>query len=124
MPSIRVVVADDAADLREVVRMLLELEDDFEVVAEARTGAEAVELSELHQPDLVVLDVAMPVMDGMAALCRLRTVAPSARVVMFSAYDSASTVAQAAELGAAGYIDKGSGMVDLVCQLRQLCPPS
>ena len=123
MPAIRVLVADDAPDLRVVVRLLLDMEDDFVVVAEAGTGAEAVELSRQHQPDLIVLDLAMPVMDGLTALARLREVAPRAKVVMFSAYDTRSTVDEARDLGAAGYIDKGRGMVDLVGQLREICLP-
>jgi DNA-binding NarL/FixJ family response regulator len=124
MPAIRVLVADDAADLRGVVRMLLEMEDDFEVVAEAGTGVEAVQLSEMHQPDLIVLDLAMPVMDGLTALGELRTVAPAAKVVMFSAHDTPSTLDEARDLGAVGYIDKGSGMVDLVGRLRSICLPA
>lgn len=123
MPTIRVLVADDADDLRVVVRMLLDLEDDFQVVAEAGTGAEALELSRLHQPDLIVLDLAMPVMDGLTALARLRDEVPAAKVVMFSAYDTAAALDQARDLGAAGYIDKGSGMVDLAGQLREIYAP-
>ncbi|MFL6140123.1 MAG: response regulator transcription factor [Frankiaceae bacterium] len=121
MPAIRVLVADDAPDLRGVVRMLLDLEDDFEVVAEAGTGLEAVQLSEEHQPDLIVLDLAMPVMDGLTALDELRTVAPEAKVVMFSAHDAPSTLDEARDRGAVGFIDKGSGIVDLAGHLRRIC---
>ena len=124
MTAIRVLVADDAADLRGVVRMLLDLEDDFEVVAEAGTGLEAIELSRVHRPDLIVLDLAMPVLDGLRALGELRTVVPDAKVVMFSAYDSPSTIARARDLGAAGYIDKGDGIVDLPGRLREICLPA
>jgi DNA-binding NarL/FixJ family response regulator len=123
MSSIRVVVADDAADLRGVIRMLLDLEDDFEVVGEARDGGEAVRLSAEHQPDLVVLDVAMPVLDGLAALEHVRAAAPAAKVVMFSADDSATVIDRARESGAAGYIDKATGVVDLVERLRKVCLP-
>ena len=110
MSAIRVLVADDASDLRGVVRMLLDLEEDFEVVAEASTGLEAVQLSEQHQPDLIVLDLAMPVMDGLTALSELRTVAPAA-------------LDEARDRGAVGYIDKGSGIVDLAGHLRRICLP-
>jgi DNA-binding NarL/FixJ family response regulator len=123
MPAIRVLVADDASDLRGVVRMLLDLEDDFEVVAEAGTGVEAVRLSREHQPDLIVLDLAMPVMDGLTALTELRAVAPEAKVVMFSAHDAPSKLEEARDRGAVGFIDKGSGMVDLVGRLRSICLP-
>ena len=120
MPAIRVLVVDDADDLRGLVRILLDLEDDFEVVAEAGTGAEGVQLTRDLQPDLVVLDVAMPEMDGLNALSKMRVAAPQAKVVMFSAYDSAATVAEARQLGAAGYIDKTTGVVDLVGRLRDI----
>jgi DNA-binding NarL/FixJ family response regulator len=119
--AIRVLVVDDAVDLRGIIRILLDLEDDFDVVAEASTGAEAVQLSRELQPDLVVLDVAMPGMDGLDALSEMRHVAPGAKVVMFSAHDNARTVDSARQRGAAGYIDKTTGVVDLVGRLRQIC---
>jgi DNA-binding NarL/FixJ family response regulator len=119
--AIRVLVVDDAVDLRGIIRILLDLEDDFDVVAEASTGAEAVRLSRELQPDLVVLDVAMPGMDGLDALSEMRHVAPEAKVVMFSAHDNANTVACARQRGAAGYIDKTTGVVDLVGRLREIC---
>jgi DNA-binding NarL/FixJ family response regulator len=119
--AIRVLVVDDAVDLRGIIRILLDLEDDFDVVAEASTGAEAVRLSRELQPDLVVLDVAMPGMDGLDALSEMRHVAPEAKVVMFSAHDNARTVDSARQRGAAGYIDKTTGVVDLVGRLRQIC---
>lgn len=121
---IRVLVADDADDLRGLLRLVLELEDDFVVVAEAATGDEAVRLCQEHQPDLVVLDIAMPVMDGLDALVGMRTVAPGSKVVMFSAYDSSQLAQAAADRGAAGYIDKTSGVVDLVGRLRDICLPA
>jgi len=71
MPQVhRVLVADDVADLRELVTLSLERSGRFEVVAEARNGAEAVALAERHRPDLCLLDMAMPVMDGLEALLR------------------------------------------------------
>jgi DNA-binding NarL/FixJ family response regulator len=123
MSTIRVLVVDDAVDLRGIIRILLDLEDDFDVVAEASSGAEAIELSRQLQPDLVVLDVAMPEMDGLDALSQMRLVAPDAKVVMFSAHDSADKVDSARERGAAGYIDKTTGVVDLVGRLREICLP-
>jgi DNA-binding NarL/FixJ family response regulator len=123
MAAIRVLVVDDAVDLRSIIRILLDLEEDFDVVAEASTGAEAVQLSRELQPDLVVLDVAMPGMDGLDALSEMRVVAPEAKVVMFSAHDNACTVDTARQRGAAGYIDKTTGVIDLVGRLRAICLP-
>lgn len=124
MSVIRVLVADDADDVRALVRMLLDVEDDFEVVAEASTGDEAVRLAREFQPDVIVLDVSMPVLDGIAAISGLRAAAPNAKIVMFSAYDSATTMEKALERGAAGFVVKGGGVVDLVGQLREIVLPA
>jgi DNA-binding NarL/FixJ family response regulator len=122
-PPIRVLLVDDAADIRVLLKLVLEFDDDFVVVAEAGNGEEAVQLCEQHQPDLVVLDVAMPVMDGMDALQQLRQVSPRTKVVMYSAYDSGWLAERARGFGAAGYIDKTAGVVDMVGQLRSICQP-
>jgi DNA-binding NarL/FixJ family response regulator len=121
---IRVLLADDAADIRGLLKLVLEFDDEFVVVAEAGNGEEAIRLCAEHQPDLVVLDIAMPVMDGMDALQQLRAVAPDAKVVMYSAYDSGWLAERAKGFGAAAYIDKTAGIVDLVGQLRSICQPA
>jgi DNA-binding NarL/FixJ family response regulator len=122
-PPIRVLLVDDAADLRVLLKLVLELDAEFVVVAEAANGEEAVRLSQEHQPDLIVLDVAMPVMDGLDALQQLRQVSPSTKVVMYSAYDSGWLAERARGFGAAAYIDKTAGIVDMVGQLRSICQP-
>jgi len=121
---IRVLLVDDAADIRVLLKLVLEFDDEFVVVAEAANGEEAIRLSEEHQPDLVVLDIAMPVMDGMDALQQLRLVAPQTKVVMYSAYDSGWLAERARGFGAAAYIDKTAGVVDMVGQLRSICQPA
>ncbi|BEP12580.1 hypothetical protein acdb102_08910 [Acidothermaceae bacterium B102] len=121
---IRVLLVDDAADIRVLLKLVLEFDDEFVVVAEAANGEEAIRLSAEHQPDLVVLDIAMPVMDGMDALQQLRLVAPQTKVVMYSAYDSGWLAERARGFGAAAYIDKTAGVVDMVGQLRSICQPA
>jgi DNA-binding NarL/FixJ family response regulator len=123
-PAIRVLLADDAADIRGLLKLVLEFDAEFVVVGEAGNGEEAVRLCAEHQPDLVVLDIAMPVMDGMDALKQLRQVAPLAKIVMYSAYDSGWLAERARGFGAAAYIDKTAGVVDLVGQLRSICQPA
>ena len=120
---IRVLVVDDADDIRVLLKLVLEFDAEFTVVAEAANGEDAVRLSAEHQPDLVVLDVAMPVMDGMDALQQLREVSPRTKVVMYSAYDSGWLADRARGFGAAAYIDKTAGVVDMVGQLRSICQP-
>jgi DNA-binding NarL/FixJ family response regulator len=123
-PEIRVLVVDDAPDIRGLLKLVLELDSEFRVVAEAANGEEAVRLTAELQPDLVVLDIAMPVMDGMDALRQLREVSPKTKVVMYSAYDSGWLAERARGFGAVAYIDKTDGVVDLVGRLRSICQPA
>jgi CheY-like chemotaxis protein len=82
----RVLVVDDDADLRFLLRMVLDREGESVVVAEASNGHEAIEAAAEHRPDVIVLDQAMPLMSGLEAIPELRTAAPDARIVMYSAY--------------------------------------
>jgi YesN/AraC family two-component response regulator len=119
--SVRVVLVDDALEIRELLRFMLSRERDFTVVAEAADGAEGVQAVIDTQPDLVLLDVAMPVMDGLEALRLIRVECPTAVVVMFSAFgDPTHHAREAVRLGAHGYIRKGDTLVGLTDQLRAL----
>jgi len=82
----RVLVVDDDADLRMLLKMVLDRDGISEVVAEAVNGREAIDAAREHQPDVIVLDQSMPVMSGTEAIPSLREVVPSARIVMYSAY--------------------------------------
>jgi DNA-binding NarL/FixJ family response regulator len=119
-PRDRVLVVDDAANLRELLTILLDIEDDFEVVGTAADGQQAVAAAERLQPDIVLLDLAMPVMDGLQALPLLRTHLPKARIVIFSGFEHAALAAEALEAGADAYIEKGTSVTALVAQLRAL----
>lgn len=101
------VVADDSEDIRELVRASLHAYGDFEVVGEAGTGAEAIELVRDLEPDVVILDLSMPGLGGLAVLPDMRAAAPDTRVVVFSAFDREEFGAHAASLGAQGYGVKG-----------------
>lgn len=83
----RVVIADDVEDIRLLVRVALTSSGAFDVVAEAADGEEVVDLTREHQPDLVVLDLSMPRMDGLEALPHILRAAPAARVVVLSGHD-------------------------------------
>jgi DNA-binding NarL/FixJ family response regulator len=116
----RVLVVDDAANLRELLTVLLEVEDDFEVVAAVGDGAQALTKAEELEPDIVLLDIAMPVMDGFAALPELRRRLPDASIVIFSAFEQREKAERALSQGADIYIEKGTSVVNLVSQIREL----
>ena len=116
---IRVVLVDDADDLRLLVRMALDREADFVIVAEASDGESGVAAVAAHKPHLVLLDIAMPVMDGLQALTLIREESPGSIVVMLSAFTGSSgAVDRARALGAHGYIEKGHGVPAMIADLR------
>ena len=115
---IRVVLVDDSADLRLLVRLALEREADFTIVAEAPDGDSGVAAVAAHKPHLVLLDIAMPVMDGLQALTLIREESPGSIVVMLSAFTGSSgAIDRAMALGAHGYIEKG-GVEEMIAELR------
>jgi DNA-binding NarL/FixJ family response regulator len=116
----RVLVVDDAANLRELLTVLLDVEDDFEVVGTAADGVQALEKAESLKPDIVLLDLAMPVMDGLQALPGLRERLPGSRIVIFSGFEHEALAREALAAGADAYIEKGTSVMQLVARLRQL----
>ncbi|WP_047221534.1 response regulator transcription factor [Protofrankia symbiont of Coriaria myrtifolia] len=119
--AVRVVVADDADGVRDLVCLLLDMEPDFVIVGRARDGAEAIEIVSRTDPDLVLLDVAMPVMDGLTALPVIRRTVPRARVVIFTGFSERALGEQASTLGAHALIEKGLAIDSLVDRLRDVC---
>ena len=113
-------VVDDAASLRELLTVLLEAEDDFVVVGTAANGLQAIAEARTLQPDLVLLDLAMPVMDGLEALPELRAALPHARIVIFSGFEHEALARQALDAGADDFIEKGMSVTHLVARLREL----
>lgn len=108
--GLRVVLVDDVVDLRLLLRSLMAEYPGIEVVGEAGDGREAIKVVERTQPDLVVIDLNMPVMDGMAALPELRRVAPDARLVVLSAIPRALDPG-AIEAGAMAYVEKSAASI-------------
>jgi len=116
---IRVVIADDAVGLRGLLRAVLSRQPGFEVVGEAGNGAEAVVVVSRTHPDIVLLDLAMPVMDGLEALPKLHACSPSTRVVVLSGFEAAQMEREALALGAHTYLTKGLSPAELVAALRR-----
>lgn len=114
----RVLLVDDNPDIRLLVRIGLESDGGFEVVGEACDGAEAVEAVRATCPDAVLLDLAMPVLDGFQALPLLKAACPTARVVVFSANDSYSARDRVEEAGAAAFLRKDAAIAEVAAALR------
>jgi DNA-binding NarL/FixJ family response regulator len=110
----RILLADDHALVRRGLRMVLDAQPDLEVVAEASTGAEAIEMAVSEPVDLAVLDVAMPRMTGLQAAAELTRQLPALRVLMLSMYDSEQYLFEALRAGASGYVLKSAADRDLV----------
>ena len=113
----RVLVVDDHPLTRDALSSLL-VQGGFDVVGEAADGAEALELAELHQPDLVLLDLSMPGVGGLAALPQLRTAAPCCEVVVLTASGTEENLLAAVRGGAAGYLLKSESPDRIVAFLR------
>jgi len=116
----RVVVIDDSQDIRDVVRLALGRADDFEFTAEADGGESGLAVVEATQPDLVLLDIAMPDMDGLQVLPLIRSAAPGAIVVMLTAFDEEVAAISAVEQGTHGFIRKGVGVTELLDRMREI----
>jgi DNA-binding NarL/FixJ family response regulator len=106
MERITVLLADDHMIVREGIRALLEAEDDIEVVGEAQTGRQAVQLTKRLRPSVVVMDIGMPLLNGLEATRRILKAVPATRVLILSAHGDDEYVRQAVTLGAAGYLIK------------------
>ena len=115
---IRVLLADDEAMVRAGVRAILDTDPGIEVVAEAADGREAVELARAHQPDVVLLDIRMPRLDGLTAAAELRQVLPDVAVVMLTTFDEDEYVARALGEGANGFLLKAADPRELLAGLR------
>ena len=116
----RTVLADDVFDLRFMVKLALERSGRFQIVAEAENGDEAVQMAKQHQPDLVLLDVSMPVKDGLEALPDIRNVSPTTKVVMLSGFEASRLASTALESGASAYLEKGIPPGELVSELLKV----
>jgi DNA-binding NarL/FixJ family response regulator len=113
MKKIRVLLADDHTLVRAGIRSLLETMDDVEVVAESGDGHEALELLTRHRPDLALLDIGMPGLNGIEIARRISRVAPKTRVLILSMYDDKTHVQQAMRAGVGGYLLKGAAVAEL-----------
>lgn len=120
MKAIRVLLAEDHTVVREGLRALLEAEGDIQVVGEAETGRQAVVQARKLRPDVVVVDIAMPLLNGLEATRQILKALPGARVLVLSAHGDDAYVEQAQALGAAGYLLKQTSAQVLAQAVREV----
>ena len=118
--TIRVLLADDQPLLLRGFAMIIDAQADMEVVGQALDGAEAVRLSERHAPDVVLMDVRMPVLDGLAATRRLTEAGPTPRVLVLTTFDLDEYAFEAIRAGASGFLLKNSPPDDLLTGIRSV----
>lgn len=118
MTKIRILLADDHVVVREGTRELLDREEDMEVVAEAGDGDEAVKLAARECPDVAIMDIAMPRLNGIEATKQIKVIHPSTAVLVLTAYDDDQYVFALLEAGAAGYLLKNVRAAELVDAVR------
>ena len=116
--TIRLVLADDHPIVREGLTAVLETQPDFEVVGQANNGVEAVRLVADLRPDVVLLDLEMPELDGVEALRAMQTTTPGVRALVFTAFDTDERIIAAVQAGARGYLLKGAPRDELFSAIR------
>jgi two-component system, NarL family, response regulator NreC len=119
MKTIRVLLVDDHAIVRAGLRALLDASEDVHVIGEAENGQQAVGVAERLRPDVVMLDFAMPLLNGLEAARHIAHKVPTARVLILSSYSDAQHVRQAVAAGVAGYVMKQSAGTDLLEAIRE-----
>ena len=120
MAAVRVLLVDDSSDVRTLLRTRIELDDDFEVVDEAEDGAQAIALATKHQPDLIVLDAMMPVLNGIDALPAIVSGAPSTKVVVYSAFTDDPALERIYDAGAHAVVNKAAPIDQLFLAMSGL----
>lgn len=119
---ITIMLVDDHPVVREGLREMLEAEDDLTVVGEAGSGEEAIALDRVKQPDVVLMDLRMPGLDGVGAIRGILKETPARRIVVLTTYETDADILRAVEAGAAGYLLKDASRVELANVIRAARP--
>ena len=117
---VRILLVDDHKIMREGLRSLLEKEADFEIVAEAENGQEAVRLAHDAKPEIIIMDVAIPVMNGIEAATKIREIAPDAKIVALTMHTDKNYLTGMLRAGTVGYLLKDCAAEELVFAIRQI----
>ena len=118
METIKILMADDHPVVRAGIRGMLETQPDFEVIAEAENGREALDQTSKHKPDVVLLDLRMPEMDGVEAIGKIKENHPNIHILVLTTYDTDADIVRAVEAGATGYLLKDAPREELFRAVR------
>jgi DNA-binding NarL/FixJ family response regulator len=119
-----VLIADDQEVIRHMLCLMFASQDDFEVCGEAENGQEALEMAQILRPDLIMLDLSMPVMSGIEAACALKQLMPMTPIIVFSEYSDVFSESEARETGVAALISKTESISVLVEKARAVAHPT
>lgn len=119
MEKIKIIIADDHTIFRQGLRMLLAQEDDMEVVGEAADGIEALELAKKHNPDIILLDIAMPNMDGVQVAGKIKKSLPQIKIIVLTSYSDDQFLYEFLKLGVSGFVLKDSASQELIYSIRK-----
>jgi two-component system, NarL family, response regulator LiaR len=120
MSNISIIIADDHTVVRKGTKQILEQETDFQVIGEAANGEDAVKLVTALKPDIAIVDIAMPVLDGIEATKKIKAINPATAVLILTAYDNDEFVFALLKAGAAGYLLKDASGLDIVSAIRAI----
>ena len=121
MDKIRILIVDDHAIMRDGIRALLSIHDDIEIVGEASNGVEAIEKVKELAPDVVLMDVVMPGMDGLEATRRIKKINPKLKVLVLTQHDNREYIISAIKAGSSGYVPKRALGSELISAIRAVC---
>ncbi|MFZ0283598.1 MAG: response regulator transcription factor [Terriglobales bacterium] len=121
MTSVRVLVVDDSEAIRRAVCAILQGQPELRVVSLASDGLEAVELAKEQQPDVILLDISLPRLNGIEAARRIRRVAPESKILFLSQHDTWATAREALRTGAIGYVVKSDAALELIDGIQSVC---
>jgi len=118
---LRILIVDDTPEIRLLMRVALQEDGRFEVVGEAADGSEAVEMASREKPDAILLDLAMPVMDGLQAIPKIRENSPDSKIVVLTAFDAPRMLDETMAAGAHDYIEKGAEIEEIADRIVAAC---
>ncbi len=120
MKTTQILIVDDVPQVRRELRTLLPLLDDIAIVGEAENGQSAIELAANLQPDVILMDVEMPLVDGITAIRSIKQANPATRIIILSIHNDEATRAQARSAGADDFVDKGAPVATLLHAIKTI----